>query len=49
MTTHKIIISTIDGDTLVELNNKQFQQLHDRLTDYYNQNYELITEEQEDD
>lgn len=42
-TTHSIIISTINGDIVAEVTNKQFEELHNRLTMYYNENYEVIT------
>lgn len=40
--THKIEI--IEGGVQAELTAKQFTDLHDRMTDYYNAHYQELTE-----
>lgn len=39
----------IAENVVIELTAREFTDLHDRLTDYYNDNYELISREASND
>ena len=46
--TFKVIVDTVDGDTLLELTGEQLATLHDTLTTIYNKHYDEIEHNDEE-